>query len=480
MKKIHRQNLIVIWFSVFALCMVTILGYGISGRGLQGIAILAASGIISTIGYFLNMPDDKKALFLVFPPAIGTLLYSFSMGGNSIPYLANFVLLAMTTLYFIESVIIRFAVPFTVVSILFMFINPQTIAGVNTTLAGVISRILLFAITAVILYMATKRGAKTVRKTEKMLELVRENTGVANEISVNLNETINKSMQTIHQLADSSDNVKTAATQMGQVVDDTAQSTVKVMDKIHAATGEINRNYELALRLDNGFDKVKDAVKLGNDAVYTAKNSIISMEETVASAHKSTESLLTEMNRIATSLEEINSIASQTNLLSLNASIEAARAGEYGRGFAVVADEIRSLSEESASAAKNINGILKWLTETTGQISAEITAGTDAAAYSVEKVNGLLDYFNNINSATNDANEIVKEEFEIIENVKEHFGVIQNEIETLVATTEENSATIQNIADTITAQNNSINDISTEIDNISSQSAELEQHFLQK
>lgn len=204
------------------------------------------------------------------------------------------------------------------------------------------------------------------------------------------------------------------------------------------------------------------------------------MEETVASAHKSTESLLTEMNRIATSLEEINSIASQTNLLSLNASIEAARAGEHGRGFAVVADEIRSLSEESASAANNINGILKWLTETTGQISAEITAGTDAVAYSVEKVNGLLDYFNQLNSATNDANEIVKEEFEIIENVKEHFGVIQNEIETLVATTEENSATIQNIADTITAQNNSINDISAEIDNISSQSAELEQHFLQK
>lgn len=201
------------------------------------------------------------------------------------------------------------------------------------------------------------------------------------------------------------------------------------------------------------------------------------MEETVDSARKSTDSLLTEMNRITSILGEINSIASQTNLLSLNASIEAARAGEHGRGFAVVADEIRALSEESAKAANNIQEILTWLTDTTGQISKEITAGTDAASASVELVGGLMDYFSNINDATDEASQIVDEEYKIIEHVKEHFGNIQQEIETLVATSEENSATIQNITDTITSQNDSIHSISAEIDEISSLSADLEQHF---
>ena len=69
------------------------------------------------------------------------------------------------------------------------------------------------------------------------------------------------------------------------------------------------------------------------------------------------------------------------------------------------------------------------------------------------------------------------EEYKIIEHVKEHFGNIQQEIETLVATSEENSATIQNITDTITSQNDSIRSISAEIDEISSLSADLEQHF---
>ena len=475
MEKLHKRNLIIVWCSVVALSLVSLMGYGFTVLAIRGIAILVVAGIISTIGCYLSIDDVKKVLILVFPPAIGTLLYSWVYGGNSIPYLANFVLLAMTTSYFMESVIIYFAVPFTVISVVFMIFSPETIAGSDYSMAGVVTRVFLFIVTAILLYFATKRGAGVVKKTEETLSIVQNNAKVANTISANLNTTIHKSMSSVHALADGSSSVKSAASQMGQVVEDTANATVSVMDKINAATTEINRNHELAVSLDQGFQKVQSAVEKGNGAIQTAKSSILSMEETVDSARKSTDSLLTEMNRITSILGEINSIASQTNLLSLNASIEAARAGEHGRGFAVVADEIRALSEESAKAANNIQEILTWLTDT--QISKEITAGTDAASASVELVGGLMDYFSNINDATDEASQIVDEEYKIIEHVKEHFGNIQQEIETLVATSEENSATIQNITDTITSQNDSIRSISAEIDEISSLSADLEQHF---
>lgn len=180
MKKLHRQNLIIIWCSVVALSLVSVLGYGLTFLALKGSLILLVSGIISTVGYLSPLPDAKKALVLVFPPAIGTLFYSWVFGGNSIPYLANFVLLAMTTSYFIESVIIWFAIPFTAVSVIFMIFSPETIAGREYSMAGVVTRVFLFAVTAILLYFATKRGAGVVKKTEETLQLVQNNSQVAN------------------------------------------------------------------------------------------------------------------------------------------------------------------------------------------------------------------------------------------------------------------------------------------------------------
>ena len=182
MKKLHKQNLIITWCSILALIMVSVLGFGLSVMALKGSIVVIVCGIISTIGYFLPLPDDKKVLMLVFPPAIGTLVYSWITGGNSIAYLTNYVLLAMATSYFIESVIIWFAVPFTVISIVFMIFSPETIAGNEYSWAGVVSRVLLFAVTGVLLYLATKHGANVVKKTEKALEQVRQNASVANEI----------------------------------------------------------------------------------------------------------------------------------------------------------------------------------------------------------------------------------------------------------------------------------------------------------
>ena len=457
---LHRKNFIIIWISVALLSLISVFGYGVTFVALKGCIVVVAAGLISTIAYFAPISDNKKALFIILPPAIATLFYSWLFGGNSICYVADFVLLAMTATYFVEKVIIAFAVPFTVVSVIFAIFSPETIAGMEGTMVGVISRIFFFVVTSIILYYATKRGASLIKRSEEALAVVQDNTKAANDMARNLNTTINNSKEAVHILAEGSTNVSQSAEQMEQIVEESVKSTVTVMDKVSAANDEINRNKELAGQLEQGFDNVKTAVSKGNAAVEEAKSTIISVEETVGAAHKTTSELI-----------------SQTNLLSLNASIGAARAGEHGRGFAVVADQIRSLSEESAKSAGNIQKILKWLTDTTKQVGDEITAGTNAASESVRTIDGLLGYFDNINSATDAASNIVNEENDIIETIKDSFDHIHEEMQTLVATSEENSATIQNISETITSQNTSIKDILVQIDEIAGVSAMLEEKF---
>lgn len=477
MKRIHKVNLIIIWVAIFALAALASVGFGLTPTIIIEIITLFVCGFISTGGYFSKQPDDIKALLIIFPPSIGTLIFSGLTGGNQFAIIADFVMIAMTAAYFMKKVVVRFAVPFSAIAFVCLIINPKIIDGYEGSLPGGATKLVLFIVTEVLIYSAIKRGEGIVEQTEEALEVVRSNTEVANKISTDLNGTVNKSIDSVHKLAEGSDSVEQAAVQMGGVVEDTANATVSVMDSVSLANEQIDRNQEIAVQLDEGFKKVQAAVEDGNSAVGEAAEDIREMAEIVITARESTDKLIDEMTKITSILDEINSIASQTNLLSLNASIEAARAGEHGKGFAVVADEIRKLSEESAGAANNIQDIIRQLKEMINGVAKDITAGADAANGSVEKVEGLLEVLANIRNNTEEAKVSVDQEYEIIDNVKEQFNQIQSEIETLVATSEENAATLHNITETITSQNESIQSITAEIDEISQLSVNLEQHF---
>lgn len=109
------------------------------------------------------------------------------------------------------------------------------------------------------------------------------------------------------------------------------------------------------------------------------------------------EELNNKKNDTSEILEFIKGIATQTNLLGLNAAIEAARAGESGRGFAVVAGQVRKLSDQSQEAVKNIEKILDEMNNSVNEINntiGSVGAISEEQAASTEEILSRIETLN--------------------------------------------------------------------------------------
>ncbi|MBM4424245.1 MAG: HAMP domain-containing protein [Chloroflexi bacterium] len=181
----------------------------------------------------------------------------------------------------------------------------------------------------------------------------------------------------------------------------------------------------------------------------TVRETIVGMTNIIAKVGVSADKVKEMGQRseqIGAIVEAIDDIASQTNLLALNAAIEAARAGEHGKGFAVVADEVRKLAERASAATKEIGGLIRNIQQTVNQAVAamdegveEVEAGAARAAESGQALANILK-----------AVEAVSQQAELALAATQRMGAASAElasgVDSVSAVVEENTAATEEMA----------------------------------
>ncbi len=154
-------------------------------------------------------------------------------------------------------------------------------------------------------------------------------------------------------------------------------------DQIRAASDAVNTMSRTTQRMAENADaatqtslKATQAAVKGGASVAETIKGMQRIRAAVQSTGKKIKGLGERSLEIGAIIEVINEIATQTNLLALNAAIEAARAGEQGKGFAVVADEVRKLAERAARATKDITGLIKGIQVETSEAVTVMEEGT--------------------------------------------------------------------------------------------------------
>ncbi len=281
----------------------------------------------------------------------------------------------------------------------------------------------------------------------------------ASSVAKNANDYSKDMSTSMNEISQGTSQINTTMEELANGVTRQAHSTENIRIKSENVMHDINEMKDETIEVGKISEQTKTVVNSGKETLDIQQ---VKMGENKKAAKETFDSIsnLTEISdEIASIVNVIEGISSQTTLLALNASIEAARAGEHGKGFAVVADEIRKLAEETVNSTQKITVIIQNVNVAVDSSISSIDSANNAVNEQEVALEQTREAFEQIIESVNLSYKKSLSLGESTNNLYSEFEVINDEIGDIAAVAEESSAAVEEVSATTLEQSDGVSSV---------------------